>query len=432
VAWNATGSKRTGETESGARLCVEVVVLWRGDVLSVGHFALPATLFAGESPGDCDLLLPAEKLGAERFCIARAVRGQMYAVLPGHGLGRLTYPDGALQVFTGSSRAQQGAAPATQPPRLLRLDRGCRAHLCFEDIEIQVALVSAGRPPARRWPGAVDLRMLGYFAACSALVGVLLFLLALLGPPPGLNQGETAAADELRRVQEYLAASRQRARSETIGERRDGVSAGAGPYSAPVHETYGEEASSSAAAPLPTQPIPRADVLAAAARSSVENPERLEPTRTRRRAAVDEAVLHDATRTKDVVSGGLRTIAKGEGVWPDVIPHHIGLITGFRPGEIGVWGSLSQAAVRRTVSEHARSLRSCYEQGLAQDPRLAGRVLLRMLIQQDGSVQRVNTLGSDLASRSVLRCLEQVLYAVRFSQPESGTVMVTYPLELSP
>ena len=57
---------------------------------------------------------------------------------------------------------------------------------------------------------------------------------------------------------------------------------------------------------------------------------------------------------------------------------------------------------------------------------------MRLVLQRDGHVQRVNTLGSDLASKSVLRCLESLFQSIRFPRAHSDTVMVTYPLPLSP
>lgn len=134
----------------------------------------------------------------------------------------------------------------------------------------------------------------------------------------------------------------------------------------------------------------------------------------------------------DAARGGLRTIANGTGVWPESIPHHLGRITGSRNGGVAVWGELSEAGLRRTVTEHSPDIRRCYAEGLTSAPSLAGRAILRLLIERNGHVQRVNTLGSDLASKPVLRCLESVFQSMRFPRANSDTVMVTYPLPLSP
>jgi len=134
----------------------------------------------------------------------------------------------------------------------------------------------------------------------------------------------------------------------------------------------------------------------------------------------------------DAARSGLRTIANGTGVWPESIPHHLGRITGSRNGGVAVWGELSEAGLRRTVTEHSPDIRRCYAEGLSSAPSLAGRAIMRLLIERNGHVQRVNTLGSDLASKPVLRCLESVFQSMRFPRGNSDTVMVTYPLPLSP
>jgi len=114
------------------------------------------------------------------------------------------------------------------------------------------------------------------------------------------------------------------------------------------------------------------------------------------------------------------------------MPHHLGRITGSRHGGVAVWGALSEAGLRRAVTEHSPGIRRCYDEGLNNAPALAGRAMMRLLIGRDGHVQRVNTLGSDLASKAVLRCLEGLFQGIRFPRADSDTVTVTYPLPLSP
>ncbi len=134
----------------------------------------------------------------------------------------------------------------------------------------------------------------------------------------------------------------------------------------------------------------------------------------------------------DVPRSGLRTISNGTGVWPENIPHHLGRITGSRHGGVAVWGELSESSLRRTITDHSSGIRRCYDEGLSSAPALAGRAIMRLVIQRDGHVQRVNTLGSDLASKAVLRCLESLFQSIRFPRADSDTVTVTYPLPLSP
>ena len=128
---------------------------------------------------------------------------------------------------------------------------------------------------------------------------------------------------------------------------------------------------------------------------------------------------------------GLDTISGGTRVWAPNIPHHLGKITGSRHGGVAVWGKMPEVSIRRRVGEHSPSILRCYSEGLSSVPNLAGRAVMRFVIERDGHVQRVNTLGSDFPSKSVLRCLERLFREIRFPEPDLGTVTVTYPLPLS-
>ena len=50
-------------------------------------------------------------------------------------------------------------------------------------------------------------------------------------------------------------------------------------------------------------------------------------------------------------------------------------------------GGLSQEQVRRTIRRHVNEVRFCYEQGLQQNPSIEGRVSVRFIIANNGTVQ---------------------------------------------
>jgi hypothetical protein len=179
--------------------------------------------------------------------------------------------------------------------------------------------------------------------------------------------------------------------------------------------------------PEPPEPIPfTTPPDAASAERAVEQSVRAEGRAPSTSASPERGAQSEAPQF------GLRTISNGTGAWPENIPHHLGRITGSRHGGVAVWGELSESSLRRTVTDHSASIRRCYDEGLNSAPTLAGRAIMRLVIQRDGYVQRVNTLGSDLASRTVLACLESVFQSIRFPRASSDTVIVTYPLPLSP
>lgn len=103
-----------------------------------------------------------------------------------------------------------------------------------------------------------------------------------------------------------------------------------------------------------------------------------------------------------------------------------------RMGGTTVSGRLPPEAIQRTVREHFGRFRACYHEGLLRNPALDGAVLTRFLIGRDGSVQWSKSEGRELQDRKVIACVERAFAALRFTQPEGGTVMVAYPLRFSP
>lgn len=92
-------------------------------------------------------------------------------------------------------------------------------------------------------------------------------------------------------------------------------------------------------------------------------------------------------------------------------------------------GSLSREVIRRTVRRHLGEIRFCYEQGLRDDPSLAGRLSVQWMIGADGRVASAALASSDLHRPAVEQC---ALSAVRrWSFPASdGPTGVTYPFTL--
>lgn len=409
------------DPESDSALAVEVLVLWEGDALAVSHFSLPADIFAGESASDCDILLPSGQTWA-RFRIATARCGQVHAVLPLGVVAWLTLPDGGSHPVSDAGEASSPGAPP-RSERLLPLKPGSRAHLRFGALEVQIAPVRLEQLRVRHWSDLMDLRMLAYFGACAMLMAGLLAVLATMASWGGRAGSE--GADQLHRMREYLVASQQRLKPPRGDELApDATSANRG-TTLPAARWRSEETAPSAV----DEPV-SSDV-----RRTTEPRATVAPTsRERRDLARDEGASRREKGDDEEKRNlhGLRTIGGGEGRWPESIPHHLGKITGSYDGGLAVWGRLSEKAVQQAIDSHSPTIRSCYDDERKANPTLRGRAMMRVLIEPDGHVQRVNTLGSELASKTVLRCLERVFYGIRFPKPDSGTVMVTYPLELSP
>lgn len=134
--------------------------------------------------------------------------------------------------------------------------------------------------------------------------------------------------------------------------------------------------------------------------------------------------------------GGRPTI---EIAWPpkpaEVMPwaaENANLPSGIRFQTPVVAGRLPPEIVARVVRQNAGRIRVCYGEGLKRDPRLAGTVRVRFVIDRSGSVVTAQDAASTLPDREVVACIARAFGSLAFPQPEGGIVVVTYPMTLSP
>jgi hypothetical protein len=92
-------------------------------------------------------------------------------------------------------------------------------------------------------------------------------------------------------------------------------------------------------------------------------------------------------------------------------------------------GTMDRTAVQKTVQGHAAEIGKCYQQRLEQDPKLAGKVVMRWQVQADGSVANVTVGdGTTLEDHALHECMRARIAGWRFPRPENGGVAtVTYP-----
>lgn len=97
-----------------------------------------------------------------------------------------------------------------------------------------------------------------------------------------------------------------------------------------------------------------------------------------------------------------------------------------------VGGRLPPVVIRQVVRASYATFRSCYERGLAKNPKLEGRVTVRFVIASDGSVSDTANGGSDLPDEEVVECVIRGFVGLRFPAPTGGIVTVQYPIMLQP
>jgi Ca-activated chloride channel family protein len=103
-----------------------------------------------------------------------------------------------------------------------------------------------------------------------------------------------------------------------------------------------------------------------------------------------------------------------------------------RMGGTSVSGRLPPEVIQRIVRQNFGRFRLCYENGLRNNPNLSGRVSVRFLINESGSVSSVANGGSDLPDSGVIACVVRSFSGLSFPQPDAGSVTVTFPIVFAP
>ncbi len=105
----------------------------------------------------------------------------------------------------------------------------------------------------------------------------------------------------------------------------------------------------------------------------------------------------------------------------------------FQPIESEAWigGGLDRNEIAAIINRHLSEVRFCYEKGLQQKPKLAGRLSMNFMIGPNGTVTVAKVANSSLNHVPVENCIRDRLKTWNFPKPEGGvTVKVSYPFIL--
>jgi len=104
-----------------------------------------------------------------------------------------------------------------------------------------------------------------------------------------------------------------------------------------------------------------------------------------------------------------------------------------RQGKATIKGTVDKDIVRRIVRAHVNEIRYCYNQGLARDPRLMGRVSIQFNIGPTGSVPVAVVAESTIKDPKVSTCIARAVKRWTFPKPPGGgSALVLYPFVLEP
>lgn len=99
-------------------------------------------------------------------------------------------------------------------------------------------------------------------------------------------------------------------------------------------------------------------------------------------------------------------------------------------GTAQVMGSIDKELVRKVIQDHAAQIRYCYEQQLTLNPRLAGKVSIKWVINADGSASsaQIDPSATTLENDQVHQCMMSRIQSWQFPKPMGGGIaVITYP-----
>ncbi len=483
------------EVETAAD-AVEVRIGWGTAVLHVAHLTPPRSFYVGSDEGKdakADLAIPMDAVGAVRApLVLTGSDGSVSVVAFARATGRVELP-GQPAMSLADARARGLATPCAEleGASVIRLPAGAKAHLESGGLSFDVASVKAGKKVAGRI--RLDGRSLPYTALSMAVHLGVLGAAAVFMPPLAMADEGSIPGDQMAMIQQMLATTAEREpeqkQDESTADTKTKESEGGtgaqamgesgkmgSQTSRDTNKRYAVEGPTDNADPHLAKSNLLRDAGAFGMIGVLSTMSAGDPNAPTAIWGRDEALGNDPRSANGNLWGqelgeaaglgglGLTGVGEGgggryEGIGLGAlgtIGHGNGLGNGqgFGPGNglsrglgrgthtqhgpvmrvanTNVSGHIPPEVIQRIVRQNFGRFRLCYENGLRNNPNLAGRVGVRFIIGRDGSVSNAANGGSDLPDSGVVSCVTRAFYGLSFPQPDEGIVTVTYPIMFSP
>lgn len=96
-----------------------------------------------------------------------------------------------------------------------------------------------------------------------------------------------------------------------------------------------------------------------------------------------------------------------------------------------VSGSLSNEEIEQTLLKYQRQYQNCWTQGLKNNPKLSGRILLHLTISPRGKVTSIEVPQSEIEDVTMIQCLKSVISRITFSSFEGNPITLSLPLDFN-
>ena len=104
-------------------------------------------------------------------------------------------------------------------------------------------------------------------------------------------------------------------------------------------------------------------------------------------------------------------------------------VSKFKLGSGKSQGFCSKSDIQKNVRRRAGAIRACYERRLQIKTKLAGKVTVRWMITETGSVDSssAKVVKSSLKDSETEGCILRTIRRMRFKKPESGVCVIQWP-----
>lgn len=98
-----------------------------------------------------------------------------------------------------------------------------------------------------------------------------------------------------------------------------------------------------------------------------------------------------------------------------------------KPNRAEIDGTMNTDAVARTIRLGMPAITACYQRALKRNPKLSGKVVVRLSINTMGATTNVTIESDSLGDDQVASCIKSYAQRWRFPPPEGGTAEVSVP-----
>jgi TonB family protein len=99
-----------------------------------------------------------------------------------------------------------------------------------------------------------------------------------------------------------------------------------------------------------------------------------------------------------------------------------------QPSKARIDGTLDSGGVARSIKRGMTAVRLCYQRGLKRDPKLTGKITLRLSISGMGTVASVAVESDSIDDAQVKSCITGAAKRWRFPPPQGGDAEIVVPL----